>query len=316
MRQRGGASVVARHEPRDIANLNAGFYSSAPGDYFAVKLGLLTLMASGTRRFGGEVAAGVTLGPLTVQQDAPPGRAQFADEQVESYVVAESVALSHHAAETLLRLLLAHLNDRGCPWLEVAMLRGPRDFKRALEQIVGGPNRLTIRDMTDAFFLCDESSDPSSIANVRWERAKSVHLALIVAFAKRLLMEAPLYNAMKHGLAIDTTHGTMSLGIPGEDPAVTTEGHWVRVLDRERRDDEVVWFESAQLVEPRHYWLMTLAGTYMMNALWSVGRARCDRSTHIRPFVAAAELDVDELARFGSVSGFRGLTRVIGTERA
>lgn len=81
----------------------------------------------------------LTRGPELKQSDAPvtfevgPLKATFATEDSDEdtrddFLSVESTVLAHHAAETLLRLYLAHEGLPRCPWLEVARLRQRGSF--------------------------------------------------------------------------------------------------------------------------------------------------------------------------------------------
>ncbi|MDQ3580012.1 MAG: hypothetical protein M3443_20925, partial [Actinomycetota bacterium] len=70
---------------------------------------------------------------------------EYDEEAAGVYAAIESTNLLHHAAECLLRLYLAHAGMPPCPWLEVARLRSPSEFKEAVEKLRGSLGMPQIR---------------------------------------------------------------------------------------------------------------------------------------------------------------------------
>jgi hypothetical protein len=101
--------------------LNEAFYRARPHAYFNQRLETLVLIAGKSGQLDELLAQGVTLGRLKAGGAPTPDLTEHqraeAEQDRERFVIAEAEVLLHHAAETLLRLYLAHEGLPPCPWL-------------------------------------------------------------------------------------------------------------------------------------------------------------------------------------------------------
>lgn len=104
----------------------------------------------------------------------------FDPQDVERFVASESVTLRQHLAETIVRLYVAHIDARSCPWLQVAMLRSPREFNQMVGQLAEGGDRVPRNAVTRVFFGPDEPPPDSGIGVGVWQRSVDVHRELLV----------------------------------------------------------------------------------------------------------------------------------------
>lgn len=304
------------HEIRDVEQVNRRFYASNPDRHFSARLALLLAVAASTERYGEDLARGLVCGPLRLQQTSP-GPVQFAPDDIERYVALESVMLHHLIGESILRLYLAHLDHRQCPWVQVALLRDGREFRR-LEKAMVEEEGLVAAEHVAAIFLGSKRAPPhSGVDDDRWLLAARHHRALLIEFARHSYEGANLYTAAKHGLAVSCESGSMAIGPVDEEPTFVVDGLWLEYLERApaKPQEPREWVRRSELVNPPRSWLLILAGLYMLKGLWAAGRVRhCGEST-LQPWVDAADLDVAELLRFAAQSGPVGMSIPIGVER-
>ncbi|MDP9452601.1 MAG: hypothetical protein M3P97_04240 [Actinomycetota bacterium] len=114
--------------------LNESFYSSSPALYFEQRLNSLLVMAADDPEYGDRLHRGLTIVGETFTV-APSERveSQLSEKQLRQFVTSETQVLLHHAAESLLRLYLAHeAHLSPCPWLSIASLSF-KQFWRAVD---------------------------------------------------------------------------------------------------------------------------------------------------------------------------------------
>lgn len=86
-------------------------------------------------------------------RDAAPDHS----ERIE-FAALESTLILHQAAETLLRLYLAHTDDAPCPWVAMTSLRGPGAFSKRVGSLRDGlGSDSVIRDVLKVVSLERES---------------------------------------------------------------------------------------------------------------------------------------------------------------
>ena len=101
----------------EFDSMNDEFYRANPSAVIEHRVWMLAQFLADESLEGGKK------GGLEVARDEIP-----ADEERVQFAVLESTMILHQAAETLLRLCLAHWGNAACPWFEMAKLRQPRVF--------------------------------------------------------------------------------------------------------------------------------------------------------------------------------------------
>ena len=119
-----------------IASVNKRYYSAAPYEYLFQRLIHLVLAAGAPEKLDLALGDGVDLGQIRLHSSGIEEQGSFdslANEGLrKKYVAIEATVLLHQAAETLLRLHLAHECQPSCPWIEMSRLRQPSKFKKKL----------------------------------------------------------------------------------------------------------------------------------------------------------------------------------------
>lgn len=264
--------------------LNEAFYATPPFDYFNQRLEAVLLVSGKGEELEALLAQGIAVGDLRAG-GVPPAR-DPTDERAaarERYIVAEATVLLHHTAETLLRLYLSHERLPPCPWLALAKETNFRVFKekahRLGEDLAGGQRS---EDVAAVFFGARErtSLNPSPPA-VAWQQGLENVAAWIGWFAQHFL-DANVYNAAKHGLALRPGDSSVSLRAPATAGAV---GEGEEILGASGPSLEYI--EIATDDSGQRYWQRTtrwidvgrsLAYVFMacrlIKALWAVAKAR------------------------------------------
>jgi hypothetical protein len=144
----------------------------------------------------------------------------------ERYIRMEAVMIANHASEALLRLFFAHVEHPECPWLGMSASTDFFEYKAKLaaaldngfdrEQIatvfLGGVNRV------DA---CIQLSD------AEFEDAIDGLEMLLIDCANRVLGDAFVYNAVKHGVsavAVDDDEAKVAWQPMNGEPVILHEG--------------------------------------------------------------------------------------------
>lgn len=127
--------------------------------------------------------------------------------------------LFHHAAETLIRLLLALENDALCPWLEVTRLRHPGAYPTAVRGLRTRLREPATQDnLAKVFYHRRDRNTPF----VREGNTDELHSAmtgltmLIAECCEKLDTEASLYNSAKHGLSAVPGNAAMQFRPQGD----------------------------------------------------------------------------------------------------
>jgi hypothetical protein len=193
-------------------------------------------------------------------------------EERRDYVSAESTVLLHHAAEALVRLYLAHADDEPCPWLEVARLRRPGEFKSRTEAFLTSINTSqTQADLMRVFTGHPEA--PAERADM-WNSARDGLVILIGHLARTLLTDGALYNAAKHGLAIRSGAAEMSLGSPDSDFAISAEGPSISYIDLTDGDNGKRWSTTTSWIQVDENIALTHIASMYIQSLWHIAAHR------------------------------------------
>lgn len=256
-------------------DLNQFFYRARPHEYFHHRLFNLILLLTKEEEIAKVAADGLNYGLVTVEP-ALSYDGQREPSPLWAFATCESQVLIHHIAEVLLRLFLAHRGDPPCPALELAYLRLPKEFKTALRGFLDEeerPRRNALMEVfwgrSDVAHLAREQPEPD------WESGAVAIERLLVHGAQRLLTEAPLYNAAKHGLAIATGRSALTIDIDGVDLGMSTAGLNVEYLERVQRDEDGDrWRHTTRWIDEKTDIAVCYLWTHLIDSLWSVASNR------------------------------------------
>lgn len=203
------------------------------------------------------------------------------DDQVRvEYVALEVTVLFHHAAETLMRLLFAHLETPNCPWLEVTRLTDFRKFKAEVDKL-----RKSRRDSWDRKKLgvtllggVDPEDAGLSITQEEWDEHLDASIIFMVDLANRLLNDSNLYNTAKHGLAGIVDSRTKLQWKVGDETHVLNDGPCIayprRSDDPDSTAGELKWRMSVDAVLIDSDMLMVELICKYIDSIFDVARRR------------------------------------------
>lgn len=266
--------LLAREQ---FPGLNQAFYATKPWEYFNYRNHLLMLAAGAADRLYEIAQDGVSYKGLTYKEDADREGAEDDNHAVKAqgnFVIADSEALLHHASETLLRIYLAHERLDPCPWLEMARVRTPGQFKQRLEsRFLGDLPQDKRRELTARVFFgtTDRRNLTPTPSDEDWTKGLDNIESFLVHFAHHFL-DADVYNALKHGLAIRP--GDAATQIDNGD-LLKAEGPAIEYLSlREDADGQLRWNRSTTWIRPDHSMALVFLASRLMESLWSVARLR------------------------------------------
>jgi len=123
-------------------------------------------------------------------------------EEARSLVV-EAFGLAHHAGEVLLRHVLAQFDagtQHTSPWLELAKLQQPREFRRRCKALINGSDE-DLDNILDFVFFPHHEQATEQAGEDKVAAARKFLAAWVRHFARYFIDTANGYNGMKHGLS-------------------------------------------------------------------------------------------------------------------
>jgi hypothetical protein len=134
--------------------------------------------------------------------------------------------ISNHASEALLRLYIAHVEHPECPWLGMSASTNFSEYKEKLAALLKrGFNRGEIATV----FMGGGNSVEACIqlSDVEFEDAIDGLELLLIDCTNRVLGDAFLYNAAKHGVsavAVDDDEAKIAWRPMNGEPRILHEG--------------------------------------------------------------------------------------------
>lgn len=258
----GGSTTPAA----DFDYLNATFYASDPAAFFRMKLTLLVLVAGKEDEVGDLIDAGVGYHDLVLETH-DGGDGHVGRVRLQAYLVTESESVLHHAAETLLRLFMAHAGLPACPWLEVASLMSFREFRERTAEVIAQAESHQLDDAVSAVFLAGDTAAAEYIEPTR---------KVLLMAATRLRDDANAYNSVKHVPAVQPGEASFSIATSdGSSSPFTASGPSISYLEREKDPDGgATWYTKTRWVDVRSNLFLAQLITSLIDSLWSVARAR------------------------------------------
>ncbi|MFK0009858.1 hypothetical protein ACIQTZ_22675 [Paenarthrobacter sp. NPDC090520] len=257
------ASQPADVDPAEFNSLNEDFYRADPAETIEHRLWMLAaFLADESTNVGGQEE-------LSLSRDEAPYR----KDRVQ-FAALESTLILHQAAETLLRLCLAHWTDAPCPWFEMAKLRQPRVFPKKVAHV---SNTLdTDETISELLRIVSWSGDQDVIeAGVKWgyengwERHREGLRELIRYCCVVIRDGADLYNAGKHGLAILPSEKGVSIG---EGDVISVRGPSLTVIERQVQDGDLRWAKVTHWVKYKESIAITGKIASAVRSLWECGK--------------------------------------------
>lgn len=263
--------------PEQFPDLNRSFYATKPWEYFNYRNHLLMLVAGAADRLVEIAEDGVTYKGLTYRENPGEEKEEDGDQAEvakENFVIADSEALLHHTSETLLRLYLAHEGGKPCPWLELAGVRTPGQLKEMLEDRFLGD--LTVRErrarVASVFFGVDSRRRLSPTPpEDDWKMGLDNIESFLTYFARHFL-DADIYNALKHGLAVRPGDSATRVG---DGALLSAEGPAIEYLSlRNDPSGKRRWHRSTSWIQADHSMALVYLASRLMESIWRIARLR------------------------------------------
>lgn len=277
--------------PENDRGLNEAFYRARPHAYFNQRLESLILIAGRSGQLAELLAEGITIGRLKVGGTPRPDltgpqRAEVEQDR-ERFIIAEAEVLLHHAAETLLRLYLAHEYLPPCPWLVLAGERSFAGFKEKVaklgEELADEQRRTNVAAVF--FGASDRSSLQPTPPEDEWKAGLENVSTWLAWFAAHFL-DAGVYNAAKHGLALQAGNAAFQLG---NDELISRSGSSLEYVDSYKDDSgRRRWRRTTQWLDPDRWMGHIFLACRLLKALTEVARARYTGAplTHVDLFTS------------------------------
>jgi hypothetical protein len=244
-RNKAASNIVSadhKLDPVQFDSLNAKFYQGFHEELITTRLGVLCLLHETPETIERLLAGGVSWGKLQLTLDSE----DKSKETLKRSAELELVALRQHAAEVLFRVFWVHARGEPCPWVALARFRKPGDLYTAVRKYLEGRlwadanhRRQFHARAVWGWGAVDEDGtipkrlDESTDTVAQWIEA-----------AAQFVLEAPLYNAYKHGLAVVSSDPfSMSFGSPlGQSELLTWHsGAGFKYIGRRESNGRYYW---------------------------------------------------------------------------
>ncbi len=260
-------------------HLNESFYSSSPAAYFEQRLNSLLVVAADDPEYGPRLRSGLTIAGETFTVSSNEHvESQLSEKQLRQFVTSETEVLLHHAAESLLRLFLAHESHAPCPWLNISMLTSFTRFWDAVDERFVKP----VRDETELRALIADTILGNATHHVEipieratWDDAVERLTLWMRFFSRYLSQDASVYNAAKHGFTLCPEEAYVGFMNEQGKTLMSRSGPSLEILVRsEWSGDSRTWSLKTVWTSPIASWFFCSVATRIMESIFQVGRYR------------------------------------------
>lgn len=264
-----------RLDPGQYPELNAVFYTADPAEFIKMRIESLSLMACSDDQLAPLYATDRTVGAAFLGAMPPP-----TSDARQRYVRMEAVMIANHASEALLRLFFAHVEHPECPWLGMS---ASNDFAEYKAKLAAALDTGFDREQIATVFLGGVSRVDSVIqlTDDEFEDAIDALAMLLTDSANRVLGDAFVYNAVKHGISavtVDNDEAKVAWQPLSGEPVTVHEGPVHVYLHKKGHPDaaknEAHWWLTMEDSNPGREMSVTVLITKALDSLWDVARRR------------------------------------------
>lgn len=279
---RGGPKPWEKDDPKgrrldsgQYPELNAIFYTADPSYFIKMRVESLSLMACSDDQLAPLYATDRTIGSAFLGAMPPP-----TPDARQRYVRMEAVMIAHHASEALLRLFFAHVEHSECPWLGMS---ASTDFVEFKAKVAAALDNGFDREQIAAVFLGGVSRVESCIqlSDTEFEDAIDGLEMLLADCANRVLGDAFVYNAVKHGVsavAIDDDQAQVAWRSHDGERITLHKGpvhvYLHKKASPDAARDEAHWWLTMDDSNPGRELSVSVLITKALDSLWDVARRR------------------------------------------
>lgn len=259
-------------QPDQYDDLNERFYGNPTGPHLYIRHRMRALMLSASTDDALRQAhRGVRFGNFVAGW--PPDDPLLDPAVSKGYVLAESVVLFHHAAEALMRMVLAHLGRPPCPWLEMRRLTFA-GYKLALDELRGSINdEVFPTELMRIFYGSERPGDSNhNEVNDQWHDLADGIRDMLWTSLEHLGEEGELYNAAKHGLAAVGGEDQFAILRDGlENPLLSADGHCLTYLTLDPSPPR--WMRTVSWTNAEERLALAMMASNFLENLWCVAKA-------------------------------------------
>lgn len=249
--------------------LNRDFYARSPSQYLRTRITLLVTLGDARGPAHQAVSEGVAAWDLRAHFNATPD-----EDETDEFAVVESISIMYLVAEALIRLFFAHVDGNSCPPLQLSSLTNYAKFKQKTAGLLSDPP--DIESLRRVFRgMC---GPPSEVTDDVWAEDAEVLQFLVRRAAELLVKESNVYNATKHGLAVQPRKSAMKIGSETDPLGVIVDHHGssVRYLNKVPGQDVGIqhWRETIQFTFPSINLATATAFADEIDAIHAVAKCR------------------------------------------
>lgn len=260
--------------------LDREYYERSPAAHFRARATMISAFADG-------VAAASAPGAFT--QDVLARLPEWSSDETSDgsdaveaaqlAVTVEAFMLAHHAAESLLQQLFAHLDARPQAPIWFVLSVWDAKFKDRVARLRDDLSDDALRDIVNWAFLGDGEQLTATAGHDAVEARIAHAIGWVRQAADFHLDTGGGYNAAKHGLSAIPALRHVSFvrseqGQPVGAPIELFRGAALLSLESQGKTKQRKWFQVARLVDAAGLVAMTLVLSDLLDSLWQVGRAR------------------------------------------
>ncbi|WIM88365.1 hypothetical protein PT015_02315 [Candidatus Mycobacterium wuenschmannii] len=262
-------------DPGQYPELNAVFYTADPAEFIRMRIEALSLMACTDEQLGPLFGANRIVGAAHFGSMPPPS-----PDARQRYIRMEAVMIANHASETLLRMFFAHVEHPECPWLGMSASTHFGEYKNKVATVL---NSGFDREAIATVFLGGVSRVDAvvQLTDAEFEDAIDGLQLLLIDCANRVLDDAFVYNAVKHGVsavAVDDDEAKMTWQPLNGEPVIMHEGPTHVYLHKAASHDapktEAHWWLTMEDSNPGRELSVSVLITRALGSLWDVARRR------------------------------------------
>lgn len=198
----------------EIDRLNKQFYKSFDTEYFLQKCIYLVGILNKPQIISESLTSGAKFKSLNIEwKDSDDEKDILAEDRLKRNLKSEISTTYFHAIETLFRIIFAHANNNGSPWVELTVRTSFKHFKSDVEKFA--EQTYFKGDHLDGislvFYGRHAKDKPSQLDQEAWDKTLK-NITEYLEFFAGDLANSYAYNSYKHGLAMFNEEFGFSLG--------------------------------------------------------------------------------------------------------
>ena len=303
----------------EMAYLNERYYHLSPHIYFSQRLSGLLATAAKLDEWKSSLAAGIALADdeiIFVVNDDEHVETELTTEELEAYVTAETQILVYHAAETMFRLFLAHLDEPSCPWIALSRSPAPADFRQEIVQKFSSVRPQNDFDAELVGVVLGTSLPSKEPQNEEFFRRLANLEGLLRFLADEVLDSKELYNAAKHGLTILPSKAYLRVASTADETQFEHSAPSLEYLThRKAGSSHREWLVNILWINLVVAWSLTFVAFEVTRSIWTVGRRRLVGPQPDDHAFLLMNLSIEAIVRDSGGLGIRTFSRGLFFER-